>query len=172
MLHLLHKSAMDLNCSTLPSHRRWASPGTGFTLVELMIVVAVIALLAVIAIPNFARARGTAQNSRFAADLRVACDAFVQYSVDNRRYPPDTTPGVMPAGMSDYLLRVPWLKDTAIGGQWDWDNGQFGVKAGVSAYQPTVSQSQLQRLDRTIDDGDLATGSFRTRSAGYISVIE
>ena len=44
--------------------------GRGFTLVEIMIVVAVIALLAVIAIPNFLKARNSA---RVKACLSAAC---------------------------------------------------------------------------------------------------
>jgi prepilin-type N-terminal cleavage/methylation domain-containing protein len=143
-----------------------------FTLVELMIVVAIVGLLAAIAIPSFVHARETALNNRFAADLRIARDAFIEYSADNRKYPPDTMPGVVPVGMADYLLRVPWTQRTVIGGQWDWDNAQFGCKAGVSVYQPTASLATMQKLDAIIDDGDVNNGSFRARSAGYIYIIE
>jgi prepilin-type N-terminal cleavage/methylation domain-containing protein len=145
---------------------------SAFTLVELMIVVGIVGMLAAMAIPAFAHARETARNARFAADLRVACDAFIEYAADTGRYPPDTTPGIMPNGMADYLRRVHWYETTAVGGQWDWDNGQFSVKAGVSVYEPTASQEQLERLDAMIDDGSLSSGSFRARSSGYISIIE
>jgi general secretion pathway protein G len=144
----------------------------GFTLTELMIVVAILGLLAAIAIPNFAKARERSLSARFAADLRVAQGAFIEYSVEHGKYPPDTTPGIMPDGMADYLTRVAWTKPNTLGGLWDWDNGQFGFKAGVSVYRPTVSRSQMLQLDRTIDDGDLATGDFRSRPDGYIGIIE
>ncbi len=145
----------------------------GFTLVEVMIVVAVIGLLAAIAVPAYAKARTNAQNACFIADLRTAKHAFIQYSFDHRgRYPPDVTPAVIPAGMAEYLGRFPWTQTTTIGGYWDWDNGQFGTQAGVSVYQPTAPLEQLRLIDQIIDDGDLSTGTFRARAAGYISIME
>lgn len=137
-----------------------------------MVVVAVIGLLAAIAIPNFLRARGNAANARYSSDVNVVASAFIEYSFDHAHYPPDTTPGVMPDGMADYLLKVHWDKPDALGGKWDWDNNQFGVKVGVSTYEPTASQVQLQRYDALVDDGDLATGNFHKRTSGYITVIE
>ena len=137
-----------------------------------MIVVAVIGLLAAIAIPCFARARERSQNTRFASDLHVAQAAFIEYSIDHGTYPPDTMPGVMPNGMSDYLGRFAWTQPNTIGGQWDWDNGQFGFKAGVSVYRPTASSAQMLEIDQMIDDGNLATGAFRSRTDGYIGIIE
>ena len=145
---------------------------TGFTLVELMIVVAVVGLLAAIAIPSFVRARERSLNVRFAADLQVAKAAFTEYSVEHGKYPPDTQPGVVPEGMADYLRRIAWTEPTTIGGQWDWDNSQFGFKAGVSVYSPTASIGQMLRIDKIIDDGNLATGEFQSRANGYIGAIE
>jgi prepilin-type N-terminal cleavage/methylation domain-containing protein len=146
--------------------------GKGFTLVEVMIVVATIAMLAAIVIPGFMRIRENAQNSCYAADIRVATTAFIQYSIDFGHYPPDANPAVMPTGMDEYLKKVAWTKPDVLGGKWDWDNQQFGIKAGVSSYQPTAALTQLQRYDAMIDDGDLSTGQFRARTSGYITVIE
>lgn len=55
----------------------------GFTLVEIMIVVAIIALLAAIAVPNFIRARKRGQATVVKNDLRVLQDAMDLYYVDN-----------------------------------------------------------------------------------------
>jgi prepilin-type N-terminal cleavage/methylation domain-containing protein len=54
----------------------------GFTLVEIMIVVAIIALLAAIAVPNFMRARKRAMGSQMLQDLRILNDAVEQYAID------------------------------------------------------------------------------------------
>jgi prepilin-type N-terminal cleavage/methylation domain-containing protein len=55
----------------------------GFTLVEIMIVVAIIALLAAIAVPNFLRARKRSQATRILEDLRDLDHAIDQYAIDN-----------------------------------------------------------------------------------------
>ena len=62
----------------------------GFTLVEIMIVVAIIALLAAIAIPNLLRARITANESAAQATLRTISTALETYAAANN--------GVFPAG--------------------------------------------------------------------------
>jgi prepilin-type N-terminal cleavage/methylation domain-containing protein len=57
----------------------------GFTLVEIMIVVAIIALLAVIAVPNFLRARKRSQASRILEELRLIDAAKDQYAIEYNR---------------------------------------------------------------------------------------
>jgi len=54
----------------------------GFTLVEIMIVVAIIALLAAIAVPNFLRARKRSQATRILEDLRLIDAAVDQYAIE------------------------------------------------------------------------------------------
>ncbi len=57
----------------------------GFTLVEIMIVVAIIALLASIAVPGFLRARKRAQASRVVNDLRLIDSAVDQYAIETNK---------------------------------------------------------------------------------------
>ena len=57
----------------------------GFTLVEIMIVVAIIALLAAIAVPNFLRARKRSQATRILEDLRLLDAASDQYALETNK---------------------------------------------------------------------------------------
>ena len=72
----------------------------GFTLVEIMIVVAIIALLAAIAVPNFLRARKRSQATRILEDLRMLDAAIDQYAIETNK---TTGAGVAFTDVKNYL---------------------------------------------------------------------
>ena len=74
----------------------------GFTLVEIMIVVAIIALLAAIAVPGFLRARKRSQASRILNDLRMIDSAVDQYAIETNRKTGDV---VKIADWTNYLKK-------------------------------------------------------------------
>ena len=61
----------------------------GFTLIELLIVVAIIAILALIAVPNFLEAQTRAKVARVRTDFRTILVAMQAYRVDWNDYPDD-----------------------------------------------------------------------------------
>jgi type IV pilus assembly protein PilA len=144
-----------------------------FTLVEMMIVVAIISLLVAIAVPGFMRARQTAQTSRFLNALRVASHAIETYSAEhNGGYPPDVNRGILPPGFGSYLdATLDWTAATPIGGAWDWDFNVFNVRAAISVVDPGATEERMAEIDAKIDDGDLTTGAFQDKGSGRYSLI-
>jgi prepilin-type N-terminal cleavage/methylation domain-containing protein len=69
--------------------RKLTAKRAGFTLVEIMIVVAIIALLAAIAVPGFLRARKRSQASKILNDLRMISGAIDQYAIENSKQSTD-----------------------------------------------------------------------------------
>ena len=77
-------------------NRRFRSSGNraAFTLIELLIVVAIIGILAAIAVPNFMNARMRAKVTRAMEEERNVSNALEMYRIDQAHYPPkDEVPG-------------------------------------------------------------------------------
>jgi len=117
-----------MNTSAAKSHR-------GFTLVEIMIVVAIIALLAAIAVPGFLRARKRSQASRILNDLRMIDSAVDQYAIETNRKTGDV---VAVADWTNYVKKNSLLYNSA--------NSVLGT-----AYGPQTVDSIPQ-----VPSGDLA----------------
>ena len=76
-----------------------------FTLIELLIVVAIIAILAAIAVPNFLEAQTRSKVSRVKTDLRTLATGLEMYQVDNNRIPYDGEPKGMHWGWATVYTR-------------------------------------------------------------------
>src|SRR3954453_2541258 len=101
---------------------------SAFTLVEIMIVVAIIALLAAIAVPGFLRARKRSQASKILNDLRMIDSAVDQYAIETSK-----TSGSAVA-VSDWTNYV--KKDSVL-----FNSGQdlFGNDYGAQTVEPLPS---------------------------------
>ena len=112
----------------------------GFTLVEIMIVVAIIALLAAIAVPGFLRARKRSQATAILNDARIIDGAIDQYAIENNKKGSDTVTaanikGFFKPGSRLYVLAgtgtTPTLTDI-LNNQYSYSSFDGGVKVNTA----------------------------------------
>ena len=101
----------------------------GFTLVEIMIVVAIIALLAAIAIPNLLSARMTANTAAAKANIRSLSTACETYSTANNGSYPDTV-----ARLTTFIGAAASYCADAAGGATAVQGYQYRCTLGTGAY--------------------------------------
>jgi prepilin-type N-terminal cleavage/methylation domain-containing protein len=148
---------------------------SGFTLVEIVIVVVIIGLLATMAYPVFIQVKNHSQASRIANDFRAFSGLFETYMLDNGVYPADASPGAIPTGMEDYIKSSNWSEPSPIGGNYDWfynGVGSGGIVAAVSITSYTSGDDPISKLDEIMDDGNLGTGIIQKNGGAVIYIIE
>lgn len=106
---------------------------SGFTLVELMVVVAVIVILAVITMLYMTKARANTRLARVSTELTEIATSLSQYADDNNfQYPADTSRSV-PPGLEKYLIGGVWPESIWPKGVFDWEN--WVTSSGQQIYQ-------------------------------------
>ncbi len=83
----------------------------GFTLVELMVVVAILAILAALAVPRISNATDSAKQAQIMSDLRTIDSAITMYYTDVGTYPASIASLVTTATVSG-STKGPWLVNT------------------------------------------------------------
>jgi type II secretion system protein G len=106
----------------------------GFTLLEMMVVVAIIAILAAILIPNFTRARAQTQTAACMGNIKMIATALELYFTDTGNYPAAATPtNVQTLGLTGYLNQTPI--DPAGSGSYTVKTQTNSGNGGVAGYQ-------------------------------------
>ena len=115
----------------------------GFTLVEIMIVVAIIGLLAAIAIPNFIKARETARKNTCINNLRLIDGAIQQWALENGKNSTDKVSSVLSTSLTPYLGRggTGVINGTASGAVKCPSSGTY--KGTTVNEKPTCSKSSI-----------------------------
>ena len=138
-----------------------------------MVVITILSLLTAAAVPGMISSKRRALGTAIANDLRTFSAAFETYAQERGSYPAEVAAGVVPPEVADRLNNTAWLRQTPIGGHYNWDAGQthYGtvyravIQISETSSAPLPQDIDLwEVIDRVLDDGVLTTGSFRLGS--------
>jgi len=96
-------------------------PRSGFTLLELLVVISIIGILSAIIFPTISLSRNAAYVSRTKAEVKSIATALEMYANANKgAYPPDADRN-MPPGIEAYISGTHWPQAPWPGSIYDWD---------------------------------------------------
>ena len=136
---------------------------SAFTLIELLIVVAIIAILAAIAVPNFLEAQTRSKVSRVVSDMRTVGVALEAYCVEHHKYPPmvddrgayiDWDDRLKPltspiAFLTNYEIMADIFNTDVLD---RWNQGEHYGTEPVFTYRDRISLSKHASFDALIED--------------------
>ncbi len=132
----------------------------GFTLIELMVVVGIIAILAAIGLTVYSQTRKSARDAKRKADIRVIASALEQYYAANQKYPDigaiscESNWNTLHSALAPYIEELPRDPQNIC----NWDTGRF------YKYHPipfgTTSPTSFQLAASLEITTDKNTGNF------------
>lgn len=147
---------------------------SGFTLIELMVVIVTLGILAAVVVPKFAGAHTSATIAAAGEDILAMTQALENHNTVNGYWPAETAVGVSPPEViSRFKGESPFEKPCPIGSFYDYNNKTTGRVNTISIAilpsrgSPAPSIVDAQALDTFLDDGVLNTGRFRSFRNGY-----
>ncbi|MEQ8191261.1 MAG: prepilin-type N-terminal cleavage/methylation domain-containing protein [Candidatus Eremiobacterota bacterium] len=94
----------------------------GFTLIELMIVIAIIAILAAILVPNFLKARAQGQLAACESNIKNLATALEMYATDNTgTYPNELVTLTSSAAGGGYMKTIPLCPSSRLATSYGYD---------------------------------------------------
>ena len=119
---------------------------SGFTLVEMFVVLVIVGILSAVGLFKYIDFRQQAYSAKVAADLNSTKVAAITAWTDNQQWPPDAPPGVEPIEIRRHLSGSVQFVNSDY--TLDWDNlsggGAFLVGISVTTTNPTL-MTHLQR---------------------------
>jgi prepilin-type N-terminal cleavage/methylation domain-containing protein len=164
--------------------RNYGNSKRAFTLIELLIVVAIIAILAAIAVPNFLEAQTRAKVSRAKADMRSLITALETYRIDYNQYVDaitnsdlldhgnaNSTPALAPAYSALRVISTPIAYMTSIPNRSPFQAYQGFESNGVkeSGYQYLGGKTCWETSNRITDS--MPTGPWYPASYKNVSFL-
>jgi len=154
-------------------HSNNESRRSGFTLVEIMIVVVIIGLLATLAFPAYKKVREQSQAKRLANDYRTFAGTFEFIALELGAWPVDGVGNNLPLEAQPYFESSNWYNTPPNGGFWDWEVNRHGFVASIGLSEGSgLPDAVYQGVDELLDDGNLSTGLFRRTGGYYLYILQ
>ena len=139
---------------------------SGFTLVEILIVVVILGVLAAIVVPQAANAAGNAAQTAFARNVKQFTDVATMHRSRTGFWIGDSGSGTLPDGLEDFVDPEAWENGTPIDGVWDSESRpDYDITLGIGVHfqdpEGQKDEAYMAVVDSILDDGDLTTGGFQ-----------